>query len=380
MINSDSPTVILEIGSAHINLAVYNQIILNQNKYYEEKIKYTKGQTYKDYELIFKLINRAEKDIGTYFNEIVLMLDASSIYSLDYTIQKNFDKKIINNQDIDYLVKEVENIIRMNNRDKDILHIIKSNLYFDDSIIENFDNISSEVHKVTLELKFIMIEKKICDYFKNMFIEKHISLNNVICSSYIKSLGLINKLEINGYSSFIDIGLKKSCLTIYKDNKLLYLNNTHIGGDHITKDISKVLKIDYRKSEAKKIKFSKKNEFNSEISKNSLLKNIINARLEEIIELLFLNCPILKNKNSVSSLKLFFTGNGARVLNENLLTFGNEFNFVSEMSIIDELQKDNCDSALKFISSSQKLENVKTPVNFENKGFFERLFDYFSSK
>ena len=113
MINSDSPTVILEIGSAHINLAVYNQIILNQNKYYEEKIKYTKGQTYKDYELIFKLINRAEKDIGTYFNEIVLMLDASSIYSLDYTIQKNFDKKIINNQDIDYLVKEVENIIRI---------------------------------------------------------------------------------------------------------------------------------------------------------------------------------------------------------------------------------------------------------------------------
>ena len=35
------------------------------------------------------------------------------------------------------------------------------------------------------------------------------------------------------------------------------MNNTHIGGDHITKDISKILKIDYRTAEAKKLKFSK---------------------------------------------------------------------------------------------------------------------------
>ena len=48
---------------------------------------------------------------------------------------------------------------------------------------------------------------------------------------------------MTGYSSFIDIGLKKSSLSIFKNNKLLYLNNTHIGGDHITRDISKILKV-----------------------------------------------------------------------------------------------------------------------------------------
>ena len=65
---------------------------------------------------------------------------------------------------------------------------------------------------------------------------------------------------------------------------MLYLNNIHIGGDHITKDISKVLKIDYRTAEAQKLKFSKNTKFDSESEKENLLKKIINSRLEEIIE------------------------------------------------------------------------------------------------
>ena len=38
---------------------------------------------------------------------------------------------------------------------------------------------------------------------------------------------------------------------------MLFINNTHIGGDHITRDISKILDIDYRAAEAKKLKFYK---------------------------------------------------------------------------------------------------------------------------
>ena len=44
----------------------------------------------------------------------------------------------------------------------------------------------------------------------------------------IKSLDIIKKNEISGYISFIDIGLKKSSLTIFKNKQLLFINNTHI--------------------------------------------------------------------------------------------------------------------------------------------------------
>lgn len=375
-----SPISIIEFGSTHIRLAIYDKLILNQSLFYEEKIDFTRNENSFENNSIFNLILKAEKDIGQHLNEVLLMMDSSSIHSLDFSIQKNYDKKIVTNDDINYLISESEQLIKKNNQDHDILHIIKSNIIFDNKSIEITDNISEEVSKANVELKIIIVKKKTFDLIKNLFIKKHISLKNIFCTSYIKSLGLISKIGISGYSSFIDIGLKKSSLTIFKDDKLLYLNNTHIGGDHITKDISKVLNIDYRKAEAEKIKFSKNNESKNNTKENKLLKKIINSRLEEIIELLFLNCPLIKNNLFNSNLRLFFTGNGSRVLSENLLSFGPEFSFINEMSIIDESKKDSCDSALKFDANNKKIQPYKPIISLENKGFFEKLFEYFTRK
>ena len=299
MNNSDELFPILELGSTYARLGIFNKLILNTGSYFEKKIDFTKDNFNENHK-IFNLITDAEKYSGMHLNDLILLIDSSSIHSLDYTIQKNYDKKIITLQDIKYLINESTNIIKLNNKEKEILHTINSKLIFDDDEVENFQNITSKVNKVTLELKFIMINKKLCDTLKNLFFSKHISLKEIFCISYIKSSGLIERLNISGYSSFIDIGHKKSSLTIFKDNKILYLNNISVGGDHITKDISKILNIDYRKAEAKKIKFSK----NNIAKEDELLKNVINARLEEIIELLFLKCPLIKNNVFKSNLNL----------------------------------------------------------------------------
>ena len=375
MNNSDELFPILELGSTYARLGIFNKLILNTGLYFEKKIDFTRDNLNESHK-IFNLITDAEKYSGMHLNDLILLIDSSSIHSLDYTIQKNYDKKIITLQDIEYLVNESTNIIKLNNKEKEILHTINTKLIFDDDVVENFQNIKSKVNKVTLELKFIMINKKLCDTLKNLFFSKHIFLKEIFCISYIKSSGLIERLNISGYSSFIDIGLKKSSLTIFKDNKILYLNNISVGGDHITKDISKILNIDYRIAEAKKIKFSK----NNSAKENELLKNVINARLEEIIELLFLKCPLIKNNVFKSNLNLYFIGNGSKVLNENLLSFGSEFNFINEMSIIEEGKQDVIESAIKFVSQNEKMQPKKPIINLENKGFFEKLFEYFTGK
>lgn len=375
MNNSDELFPILELGSTYARLGIFNKLILNTGSYFEKKIDFTRDNLNESHK-IFNLITDAEKYSGMHLNDLILLIDSSSVHSLDYTIQKNYDKKIITLQDIEYLINESTNIIKLNNKEKEILHTINSKLIFDDDEVENFQNITSKVNKVTLELKFIMINKKLCDTLKNLFFSKHISLKEIFCISYIKSSGLIERLNISGYSSFIDIGHKKSSLTIFKDNKILYLNNISVGGDHITKDISKILNIDYRKAEAKKIKFSK----NNIAKEDELLKNVINARLEEIIELLFLKCPLIKNNVFKSNLNLYFIGNGSKVLNENLLSFGSEFNFINEMSIIEEGKQDVIESAIKFVSQNEKMQPKKPIINLENKGFFEKLFEYFTGK
>ena len=377
----NSPVSILEFGSTRTKLVIYDEIARNQNLFYEQKIDFANQKNLIENYEFEKIIIKAEKDIDLHLNEVILMIDSHTIHTLDFSIQKNFEKKNITKNDLDRLINESENIFKLNNSDKEILHTIKSKISFDNKVVEDLENTHDHVSDVIIELKFIVIQKKVYDTFKKLFSKNQISLKNTFCVSYIKSLGIINKMGIIGYSSFIDIGLNKSSLTIFYNNKLLYLNSTHIGGNHITNDIKKILNIDYRKAEAKKIKFSKNNSRQkNNTNENKYLQKIINSRLEEIIELLFMNCPLVQNNIFSSDLKLFFIGNGSKVLNENLLTFGSEFEFISEMSIIDEQNKDCCESAIQYNIENQQIQPQISNTNIENKGLFEKLFEYFSKK
>ena len=376
MTKINSPISIFEYGSTHIRLAIYDEEILNNNLFFEEKIDFTKEENDSKENIIFNLIDKAEKELGQHLNEIILMLDSSSIFSLDYSIKKNYEKKKISEPDIDYLITQSENEIKINYKEKDILHIIKHQILLDDKIVNEIEEVTTRSSNLIIELKFILIDKKISNKLKELFLKKHIAVKNIFCTSFIKSEGLTKKFGMTGYSSFIDIGLKKSSLSIFKNNKLLYLNNTHIGGDHITRDISKILKIDYRTAESKKLKFFKKNFLKEVLNEDDLLNKIINSRLEEIIEILFLNCPLIINKSLNDDLRLFFIGNGSKVLNENLLSFGPEFKFIKEMKIISEKNYDCCNSAVEFNLKNKKIQPAKQSVNLENKGFFEKLFSY----
>jgi len=379
MIKIDSPITILEFGSTSARLVIFDKLKLNQNLSYEKKIDFSKKENLEENHPVFDLIIKAENEIDKHLNEILLVLDSPSINSLDISIKRNYEKKNITKKDLDYLINECQHLVNKFNIEKEVIHILTSKIKFDDETVEFLENVSRQVNQVIIELKFILIDKHHINYIKKLLLNKHISLKNIYCASYIKCLGLINKLKISQYNSFIDIGYKKSTLLIFENSKLLYLNNIHIGGDLITKDISKILNIDYIDAEAKKIKFSEVNKYENNTDDEKLLKNIINSRLEEIIELLFNNCPLTKNKFFDNNLNLYFTGQGSKVLNENDLSFGSDFTFIKEMSIIEENYKDCCESALKFNIDLEKIKSKKQEISLENKGFFEKLFEYFSN-
>jgi len=379
MIKIDSPITILEFGSTSARLVIFDKLKLNQNLSYEKKIDFSKKENLEENHPVFDLIIKAENEIDKHLNEILLVLDSPSINSLDISIKRNYEKKNITKKDLDYLINECQHLVNKFNIEKEVIHILTSKIKFDDETVEFLENVSRQVNQVIIELKFILIDKHHINYIKKLLLNKHISLKNIYCASYIKCLGLINKLKISQYNSFIDIGYKKSTLLIFENSKLLYLNNIHIGGDLITKDISKILNIDYIDAEAKKIKFSEVNKYENNTDDEKLLKNIINSRLEEIIELLFNNCPLTKNKFFDNNLNLYFTGQGSKVLNENDLSFGSDFTFIKEMSIIEENYKDCCESALKFNIDLEKIKSKKPEISLENKGFFEKLFEYFSN-
>ena len=75
-------------------------------------------------------------------------------------------------------------------------------------------------------------------------------INQIICSSYAKSLNY-KEQYLNFFEKilFIDVGYEKTSIISFNNDKLEYFNMLAIGGNHITKDISKILNYSIEVSE-----------------------------------------------------------------------------------------------------------------------------------
>ena len=93
MRKTNNHNTILEFGSAHLHLGIYDKNILKQNSFYKEKLNYTTINNSIDEKSVINLITKVENDIDQHLNEITLLTDSPNIYSLDFSLQKILIKK-----------------------------------------------------------------------------------------------------------------------------------------------------------------------------------------------------------------------------------------------------------------------------------------------
>ena len=392
--SEDKFLTIIDYGSSKIRLCVYDKSLPNQ-KYILDKtcnndFSSIKTNLNDSEKILQELIHKTEKKINNHVNDAILMLDSSSIFSIDLSIKKKIDYEIIDKKHINYLIQESKNLVQNNSKNFRIIHIIINKYFFDEREFSYIPKKNIKCNTLILEIKFILFPELLIQKITDSFKKIHISLNKIYCSTYIKSLRYLNFFENYKYKVFLDIGYKKTCLALYENSKLLYINNIPIGGSHITKDISKVLKIDLLESEKLKktlnetdVTFSDvtedqigDNKLNKEEFKD-LLNKIIYARIEEIISMSFKNNFFFNFlKNDEKSI-LIFTGDGSKILNKNSIYLKEEFNIFDEMNFFEESSEQICSSALKY-SNLQNFEEVEfIPKKSKKSGFFEKLFYFF---
>ena len=233
-------------------------------------------------------------------------------------------------------------------------------------------------NEIILDIKFILAPKDTIADLRKIFKNYHIMINQLHCSSYIKTHSYNKNIDNFKFKVFLDIGEFKTTLVVYDENKLNYLNNISIGSAHITSDISKVLKYDFKKSEniKKSLKQSNSTFINNEQTKNVLLA-IIHARVEEIIDLSFKNfnnLNYLKNSSSI----LIFTGEGSKILDKNSIYLKDEYKFFNDMTFFEENTDLICGAGYLFHTSEKSDEILIVPKTYKKQGFFEKLFYYFS--
>jgi len=343
----------------------------------ENEIFYAESNFFTDHsnlELkIQKIITSLEKDTNEYINNINLMIDSSEMLSVGISLSKKLDGSKLKKENIQFLIQEAKQQILKHHTNYNIVHIIINNYKVDDLEYSYFPD-EIECHFISLDIIFICLPTELVLYYKNIFSKSNVLINQIICTSYAKSINYKKNLNLKGNLSFIDIGFNRTSIISYIDNKILSLDTLPIGGNHITKDISQILQIDLEKSEKTKIDFDQNHKFsNFENISIDTLQKIIFARIEEILELC---AKSIKSKSFKSGqFKIMLMGEGSKMLNNH---YKDKIPFSNDVEFLEETSEDICQSGFQFRTGLSTQEVVVIPKRLIKQGLFEKLFHFFS--
>jgi len=374
---------ILDLGLSKMRFSIFDDKLTQQ--YSEIKSLFNQNLYLNSYEQIIYLIKNAEEKISSHIQDIVLMFDANHLISIDLSLSKNLDqsselKKVYNS-----LLLELNQIINSNYSKYKIIHTILSKCIIDDIVYDNFPEKINKVNNIKIEFKLICFPQKEINIIKENFNKNNLNITHYYCSSYLKTLFYLNKLNYNKIS-FLEIGLKKSFLLNYDNRKLKSIHTVPIGGYHISNDISKIFKIDFSEAEEIKKLFNKSDtEFSYDIKQNNndiilnkilskniqvdLLKKVILYRVQEIMDITFeKSSSVNKDYNDY---KLFLIGDGSLLFDNNTFHLNDKFEFKS-INLCSLSDFEICEAGLKYLLDDQ------LPV-FSNKkqGIFEKFFNLF---
>lgn len=388
----------IDFGTYKTRLGVFNTSSSSKDYFIEKKTHSNvniEDINLHDFEKKIKeLIQTTEKKINYHIKDLNVMLDLSNFSSIDVSLKKNYEGKNISLEDIQILLQESRQMFQENNKNNKIIHMIVKKFIFDEKVFLEIPENNLKCNNLTLEIKFICYPNNILDKIQNIFNYNDVVINNFSCSTYVKSLNYNKLFQNHEKKIFLDIGFKKTCLAVYEKDVLIHLNSIPIGGNHITSDISQILKLSREDSEILKKSLNKTETIfsdNDEIEKDEivnklelinkdisedLLKKVIYARIEEIINLSFKKINFdqsIKDNNYI----LVFIGEGSKILNKNAIYLENKYHFINEMNFYEENVELICRSAHNILHN-----NYNNEVNLVSKkpkkiGFFEKLFNLF---
>ena len=367
--NSNNYQIYFDCGSSKLRAGAFNMVNLSEAFYTESK--FLSDHTEIESE-IHKIIIFLEKNNNEYIDNVNLMIDSTKMLSIGISISKKIDGLHLRKEDVQFLVQEAKQQILKHYKNQNILHIIINNYKIND-VDYDYLPMDKKCNFISLDILFICLPDKIINYFKSFFYKLDISINQITSSSYAKAINYKSNFSLYKDISFIDVGFNKTSITTYNNNKIISLDVLPVGGNHITKDISEVLKIDLEQAENLKIDFCKNETLlNDKNSSLELLQKIIFARTEEILEICAQSIKL--NLTSIELHKIILVGDGSKILDNQ---YKDKIDIVNDIDFLDETTEDICHSGFKLGMGLSKREVALVPKKLRKQGFFEKLFHLF---
>ena len=358
-----------DCGSSKIRAATFN--IDNENDAYFIESEFLKDNISLELK-IKEIVTSLERDSNKYINSINLMIDSPKMISISISLSKKLNGSKLKKENIKFLVQEAKQEILKYYTSYNITHIIINN-YKIDGVDYSFLPDKINCNFFSLDILFICLPLELVLNFKDIFSKLNILVDRIICTSYAKSIHYKSNLNLSGPVSFIDVGYDKTSIITYLNENIAMLDVLSVGGNHITKDLSKVLDISLQESEKIKLNFDQnQNILTEEIESTDMLQKIVFARTEEILELC--NKSIKSNLFLNEKFKMVLTGDGSKILASK---YKDNISFANDIDFLEETLENICWSGLRLILDPNKQEVVMVPKKSIKQGFFEKLFHIF---
>ena len=386
---------VIDFGSSELRLGVFDN---HSSKLFFETKDISKNDNYEEYsKSINTLVREAEKKISTHLENITVLYDNSEICTVDLSIKKKIDQKSIFKDVCSSLILEAEQLIKNFYTNKKVIHIIINKYIINGKVFLKIPpETPNDLSSVILDIKFICLPynkfNNVCEIFK----KNNLNVLNFFLSSLVKSFNYIDYFKQNKFVAFLDIGLDRTTIIFFINQKLDCLNSIPIGGNHISRDISQIMKLSFEESEELKKSFNKseidfsydnsdsndnKNIVKKILGKNisiDLIKKVVLARIEEIIQLSFNSLSIFRNIETQKNLNLVLIGRGSKIFNKNSFQMEDKYNF-KEINFYEENEHDICKAGLMFKNNFHHENLQKFKKNQKKIGIFHRFFNIFGN-
>ena len=340
--NNKKFDVYFDFGSSKIRANAFDRDNIKNSFYYESNYFFNKLNIESEIE---KIIRDLEKNTNEYLDSINLMVDSPDILSIGISLFKKLDGSKLKKDDIQFLIQNAKQQVLRNYIDLNIIHIIVQS-YKVDNLHYSFLPTDVNCNSLSIDMVFICLPKKNIEDLKSQFFKFDISIKQIYCSSYVKSINYKDNFSSIENISFIDMGFNKTSITCYNKNQIIFFHVLPIGGNHITKDLSKILNIELVDAEKTKLSFDKDENFLKERKLSlELIQKIIFARIEEILELCTKSIKLNVDFNESFQFKMVLMGEGSKILDNK---FKEKISFPYEIDLLEEIEEDICESALKL--------------------------------
>tara|TARA_B100000029_G_scaffold52134_1_gene47410 strand:+ start:17019 stop:18239 length:1221 start_codon:yes stop_codon:yes gene_type:complete len=386
--------VIFSVNSENVSEILSSSIVKSEGIYNSKIVNFSKAAN-----SIRSCISSAEKEAKVLLKKINVIFEQTEFLCTKFSKHKKIDGTKIQKEDIEFLLKDAKKQVTQNDNTQSIIHIFNHNYIVDGkSFIEEPINIYA--NSLSHEMTFVTAPKNNLKNIKEVFIDCDIEVERFISSTFALGAELLNEDQLDSGSILIDLGFEKISLGLFKNLALVHSVTLPIGINHIVKDISKVCSLSKEESEVIKNKidysfinnanmfdennYLKENYFKDSYPRKlsqSLILNILQARLDEILEM-------IKKQVLISGLSfgnnIFITGGGSRLIN--IETYFSNFLKLNVKKLSGKNEDDkkkkiyeafnSCIGAFKIIQNGWETEAIPQSFNKsdEKKGFFAKIF------